>query len=140
MDYSWVLNAMTGFTHVHLPLVNDYLWVVITHTTGFTSEYSVLLTSTKVHDRSYSLVLPTHQQSLMSSVLLMSHEPNTQVIFKFSQGMKYYSCFFVNLDVNCTVGECWYLNLDNTICQFHPCVQDTSLIYLMREYSQWFIP
>ena len=96
---------MTGYTHVHLPLVSNYSWVLciwqdsltsITHMTGFTREY-------KVHDRSYSRVLSTYQQSLASSVLLVSHEPNTQVIFKFSRSTNRYSRFFVNLDMSCTV-------------------------------------
>ena len=74
-------------------------------TTGFTRKYlpQLLLMSTKMHDRSYTWVFSTRQLSLASSVLLMLHEPNTWVIFKISWGTKHYSCFFVNLDVSCTV-------------------------------------
>ena len=77
---------MIGFTHVLLPLVSDYLRVLcaqqdslvsITRMTGFTHEK-------KLHDRSYSQVFSTRQQLLMSSVLLVLHEPNTQVVFKIS--------------------------------------------------------
>ena len=94
---------MTSFTHMHLLLVSDYSH--IKHTTGFAREHLPLVSYysqvyTKVHDRSYSLVFLTRQLSLVSSVLLVSHEPNTQVILKFSQGT---STFFVNLDVKCTV-------------------------------------
>ena len=41
-----------------------------------------------MHGRSYSQVFSTCQQSLVSSVFLVLHEPNMQVIFKFSQGTK----------------------------------------------------
>ena len=79
----------------------------IKHTTGFTHEYLPLVSYyseiQKVQNRSYSWVFSNHQQSLASSVLLMSHKPKTRVIFKFSWGTKCYSCFFVNLDVSCTV-------------------------------------
>ena len=56
-----------------------------------------------MQDRSCSRIFLTHQQLLMSSVLLMSHKPNMWVISKFSQGTKRCSSFFVNLDVSCTV-------------------------------------
>ena len=58
----------------------------------------LLLASTKVHDRSYSQVFSPRQQSLASSVLLVSHGPNARVIFKAQSVTR---VFFVNLDVSC---------------------------------------
>ena len=65
-------KRMTGFTQIHLPLVSDYLRVLSTQQDSLVSisrEY-------KVHDRSYSRVVLTHRQLLMSRVLLVSREPN----------------------------------------------------------------
>ena len=38
------------------------------------------------------------------AVFFVSHEPNMRVKRKIPQGMNRYLCFFVNLDVSCTVG------------------------------------
>ena len=60
--------------------------------TRFTCEYK------SARQEFLTSILSLHQ-SLMSSMLLVSHEPNT---LKISQGMKRYSRFFVNLDMSCT--------------------------------------
>ena len=100
MDYSWVLRkCITGFTHVH------YHLSVITckYYTHDRIHLWILPVSTKMHDKNYSQVFSIHQQSLMSSVLLVPHEPNMQVAFKFSWGLNRYSHSFVNFDMSCTV-------------------------------------
>ena len=74
-------KRITGFTHMHLPLVSDYLRVLRARQDSLAS-IQLLLTSIKLHDRSYLRVFSTHQQSPASSVLLVSHEPNTQVVFQ----------------------------------------------------------
>ena len=88
---------MTGFTRMLLPLC-QWLLMSIKWMTRFTCEYLplisyVLLVSTKVHNRNYLWVFSTCSQSLTSSGLLVLHEPNMRVIFKFSQGTKCYSHF-----------------------------------------------
>ena len=78
-------KRMTGFTHVHLPLVSDYSGVLRARQDSLMS-IQLLLTSTKPHDRSSSRVFSTRQQSLTSSVLLLLHKPNTRVVLKISRG------------------------------------------------------
>ena len=103
MDYPWVLSAWQVLaTHVHSPLVSDYSRVLHAQQDSLAS-IRPLLASTKLHNRNYSRVFSTRQQSLASSVLLVSHEPNTRVVFKISRGTTRYSRLFVNLDVSCTV-------------------------------------
>ena len=77
------------------------------YTTVVTRKYlqlvSYVLASTKVHERNCSRAHTTQQQSIASSVFLVSHESNTWVISKIFQVTKDYTHFFVNLDVYCTV-------------------------------------
>ena len=112
MDYSWVLSTwqvlLTWIYHLSVITCEYYmhdrihLRVLHAQQDSLTS-IQLLLASTKLHDRSYLRVFSTRQQSLASSVLLVSHGLNTRVVFKISQIMTRHSCFFVNLDVSCTV-------------------------------------
>ena len=95
---------MTGFTHVYLPLVSDYSQVLCAQQDSLTSiQLPVLLVSTKVHNRSYLQVFSTCQQSLASSVLLVSHEPNTQLSSNFLEAQS-------NTRVFCKLGRIQFEN------------------------------
>ena len=53
-----------------------------------------------MHDRNYSRALSVITREQYSFV---SHEPNMRVKRKIPRGTNHYSCFFVNLDVSCSV-------------------------------------
>ena len=100
---------MTGFTHVHLPLVSDYSQVLrarqdslesISCATEFTCKYKSAQHKLLVSIFNSSAIASNHSRAVC---LLASHEPSTRVIFKISRGTKHYSRFFVNLDVSCTI-------------------------------------
>ena len=90
---------MTVFTHMHF---SDYSQVLHAQQDSLVN-IQLLLASTKLHEKNYLGVFSTCQQSLTSSVFLVSHEPNMWVGFKISRGTMRYSHFFVNLAVSCTV-------------------------------------
>ena len=51
--------------------------------------------------REYFQLINNHSRAVYSG--LVSHEPNTQITRKISQGTTRHTHLFVNLDVSCTV-------------------------------------
>ena len=105
-------KCMTGFTHMHLPLVSDYLRVLLvqqdlltsmTHTTGFTRKYSVITREYKSAQQEL-LVSNFHSSAIAheqctSHVTRVQHTSYLQIFSRHETLL----AFFVNLDVSCTV-------------------------------------
>ena len=104
-------KRMTGFTHIHLPLVSDYSRVLhtqqdslanITCMTGFTCGYSVVTHEYKSAQQEllssiFNLSAITREQCT-SCVARAQHKSYPQNVSKH----KALLAFFVNLDVSCS--------------------------------------
>ena len=101
-------------------LMRIYHLSVITH--EYQAHYRIHLQVFTTCQLLLTSTISTRHQSLVSSVLLVSHELNTRVIFKFSRGMKCYSHFFVNLDVSCTNTHTYYTMVKPYISEIPRCV------------------
>ena len=97
------LSVITCEYYAHNRIYSRQLQVLHAQQDSLAS-IQLLLVSTKcMTGIMYLRVVSTPQQLLASSVLLVSYEPNTRVIFKISRATKHYSHVFVNLVTSCTV-------------------------------------
>ena len=127
-------------TREHSPLNSDHSRVLSTrqdsltsnkHTTGFTREYLPLVSYySRVKCARQKLPVSIFNPSVITreQCSFMSQAYNMRVKCKIPQGTNRYSCFFVNLEMSCTVFITLIVSCTNTtflpwLLEFHVCHQ-----------------
>ena len=91
-------KRMTGFTHAHLSLVSDYLWVLSSQQDSLMSIYHSSVITRKYKSARQELLV-SHSQAVYFSCCMSS----TQSYFQIFSRHEVLLTSFVNLDMSCTV-------------------------------------